>query len=81
MNALKGYCLSLVDRQLAPTALNVALVVGTILLAINHGPALLSGTMSRARWTSALLTYLVPYAVNIHGQFISRSRSNARENR
>lgn len=40
-------------------------MVGSILLAINHGSALLSGTMTAGRWSSALLTYPVPYAVNI----------------
>jgi hypothetical protein len=65
---------SLFDRKFFPTALRVALVVGTILLMINHGHALLTGQMTGEHWISAVLTYCVPYIVNIHGQFISASR-------
>ena len=50
------------------TALRVALCVGTLLFTINHGSALIDGDMTGDRWTSALLTYLVPFMVSIHGQ-------------
>jgi hypothetical protein len=69
---IKGYFASLVNPKLVPTALKVALIIGSILFAINHGSALLKGKMTRDRWISAGLTYIVPYLVNIHGQFISR---------
>lgn len=68
---------SFVDPNLAPTALRVALTVGTILFCINHGTAVLEGNMRRARWISAALTYVVPYSVSIHGQHTSRSRRAA----
>ncbi|WP_407641964.1 nitrate/nitrite transporter NrtS [Calothrix rhizosoleniae] len=45
-----------------------------MLFIINHGTTLMAGKMKRERWISAVLTYLVPYVVNIHGQYISRSR-------
>jgi len=70
---LKEFCLSVVDRELMPTALRVALVVGSVLFVINHGSALLQGQMNRQRWISAGLTYMVPYLVNIHGQYTIRS--------
>ena len=73
MNFLQGYCAALLDRKLMPTALKVAAVVGTIFV-VNHGSALVQGKMTRSRLFSGLLTYLVPYAVNIHGQYISRLR-------
>ena len=73
MRFFPGYCAALRDRQLMPTALKVAAVVGTILSVINHGSALVQG-VTRSRLLSGLLTYLVPYAVNIHGQYISRLR-------
>ncbi|HAA31243.1 MAG TPA: hypothetical protein DCE56_30390 [Cyanobacteria bacterium UBA8553] len=57
-----------------PTALKVSVVVGSILFTINHGSALVKGQMNRERWISGSLTYLVPYLVNIHGQYISRAR-------
>ncbi|MBD0387600.1 MAG: nitrate/nitrite transporter NrtS [Nostoc sp. C3-bin3] len=44
------------------------------LFVINHGAAFVKGQMNRDRWISASLTYLVPYIVNIHGQYISRLR-------
>ena len=71
---IKGYLISLFNPQLAPTALKVALFVGTILFIINHGNALWRGEMTRDRWISVLLTYCVPYLVNIHGQYISSLR-------
>jgi hypothetical protein len=74
MKTVKGYFAALVDRQLMGHAIKVALVVGTILMVINHGSAIRSGSMTRQRWQSALLTYLVPYAVNIHGQYTARSK-------
>ncbi|MBP0021373.1 MAG: nitrate/nitrite transporter NrtS [Cyanobacteria bacterium SBLK] len=72
MNFVKGYLAALCDRNFAPTGLKVAAIVGSILLVINHGSALASQQMTQERWLSAILTYLVPYAVNIHGQFISQ---------
>lgn len=65
---------ALFNRQLAPCAIRVALIVGTLLFAINHGSALMRGKMTRDRWASAVLTYIVPYVVNIHGQATSKKR-------
>ena len=72
--SVQGYLVALGDRRLMGQAIKVALLVGTVLLTINHGPALASGTMTPQRWGSALLTYLVPYAVNIHGQYTAMNR-------
>ncbi|MEM7760595.1 MAG: nitrate/nitrite transporter NrtS [Cyanobacteria bacterium P01_G01_bin.67] len=66
------------DRKLAPTALRVSLIVGSILFTINHGAALAKGEMTRTRWLSGIITYLVPYSVSIHGQHTSRSRSSVK---
>jgi hypothetical protein len=41
-----------------------AAVVGSVLVAINHGGAILAGTMTRARTLQATLTVLVPYVVS-----------------
>lgn len=72
MKAIIQYFYSLFDHRFALTAFKVAILVGTILFAINHGWALLNGQMNRGRWISAGLTYVVPYLVNVHGQYISR---------
>lgn len=77
MKAIKEFAASLFDPELMPTALKVAIVVGSLLFVINHGSALVKGRMSAERWIAASLTYLVPYLVNIHGQCASRSRLHA----
>jgi hypothetical protein len=52
----------------APTvcrrALKYAIVVGTILILINHGDAILRGDLSPARLIRMLLTIVVPYTVS-----------------
>jgi hypothetical protein len=45
-------------------ATRVALVVGTILLAINHGDAILSGHVPPVRLFRMILTIIVPYVVS-----------------
>ena len=47
-------------------ALRVAIVVGTLLVAINHGDAMLRLEVDGARALKMLLTYLVPYGVSTH---------------
>lgn len=42
----------------------VALVVGSLLVAINHGDRLLAGGFGAGAWLKIGLTYLVPYAVS-----------------
>lgn len=56
-------------------ALLVALVVGTVLNAINQGDRLLMGIAPN--WPKLVLTYVVPYVVSTHGAvgaMLSRSR-------
>ena len=50
------------------SAFKVALIVGTLLFAINHGVAVYEGEMTSARWFSVGLSYLVPYCVYIIGK-------------
>ena len=45
-------------------ALLYAFVVGAILIAINHGDALLAGDVTSDRWWKMGLTVLVPYTVS-----------------
>jgi len=42
-----------------------AVVVGSILIAINHGDALLAGDLTPGRWLRMALTVLVPYCVSV----------------
>lgn len=80
MDDLKGFLAALTDKKLTPTAIKVALVVGSILFLINHGTAFSQGKMTKQRWFAALITYSVPYCVNIHGQYTSGKRQLKREN-
>lgn len=45
-------------------ALKYALVVGLILIAINHGVAIISGRVTRGVVIQMLLTVMVPYVVS-----------------
>jgi hypothetical protein len=71
---LKNFCLAWVDPKFRPTALRVAVVVGSLLALINHGEAIWHREMTHSRWLAVIFTYLVPYTVNIHGQFSVYSR-------
>ena len=50
LRTLSDFGTSLFHRDYRWSAVRVALVVGTILMAINHGSALLQGNMKRQRW-------------------------------
>ena len=52
------------SRSVVRRALAVAGVVGSILAAINHGPALLRGDVTWERVLQMALTPLVPYCVS-----------------
>lgn len=53
-----------VQPSIVRRALAYALVVGAILIAINHGDALLAGEISVGRVLKMALTALVPYCVS-----------------
>jgi len=46
------------------TALRFAVVVGPILVFINHGDAIIAGTMTSTDWLKSALTMVVPYTVS-----------------
>ena len=52
------------SRRVVRRALGYAVVVGAVLIAINHGDALLAGQVERGRLWKMGLTLLVPYAVS-----------------
>ncbi len=74
MKGLKKYVASLLDPEFIPTGLKTALFVGSLLFFINHGPALLRGEMTRERWISTAMTYVMPYLVNVYGQYSYRRK-------
>jgi hypothetical protein len=77
---LKRYLASLVDPEFMATGLKTALVVGSLLFIINHGLALSRGEMTRDRWISVAITYLMPYLVNVYGQYSYRRKFSMRQN-
>ncbi|MEX2375569.1 MAG: nitrate/nitrite transporter NrtS, partial [Dehalococcoidia bacterium] len=54
-------------RPIMARASVTSAVVGTALLAINQGDALLGGQFAAALWWKVPLTYLVPYMVTTWG--------------
>lgn len=52
------------SRPVVRRALRYAVVVGMLLIAINHGDAILRGDVSLGRMLRMALTTLVPYAVS-----------------
>ncbi|HAS6173162.1 TPA: hypothetical protein I7155_01930 [Vibrio vulnificus] len=45
-------------------SIKVAVIVGTVLMMINHGDALLAGQVESERVLKILLTYMVPFCVS-----------------
>ena len=59
------YCL---ERDTLLFSLKMALVVGTLLAAINHGQALLTGHFTLGELLPVCLTYCVPFTVSMYSQ-------------
>jgi hypothetical protein len=54
------------SRSVVRRATVVALIVGTILVAINHGDAILRGDLGAGRLLRIALTVAVPYCVSTY---------------
>lgn len=54
------------DKSIHLRALKIALLVGTILAAINYGDKIWLGTMSLSDWFKLGVTYGVPYLVSLY---------------
>jgi hypothetical protein len=76
----KKYLASLVDSEFIPTGLKTALVVGSLLFIINHGLALSRGEMTVERWVAVSISYLMPYLVNVYGQYSYRCKLDIEKN-
>ena len=55
-----------VRRDIVMRSLKVGFVVGTILVAINQGDAILSGQIGVVQAVKILMTYCVPYCVSTY---------------
>ena len=61
-------------REIVRRAVRTAALVGSVLAAINHGPALMAGTMDGQRWLQIGLTFLVPYCVSTYSATMQELR-------
>jgi len=69
---------SLFDRALVGRSSRVALLVGTLLVALNQGDQLWMGTFPfETTWWKIPMTYLVPYCVATYGAISNAHRSVA----
>jgi hypothetical protein len=68
------------SRSVVRRATVVALIVGSMLVAINHGDAILRGDLSVARLLRIALTIAVPYCVSTYSS-VSALRGSARPQR
>jgi len=57
-------------------AFKVSLVVGTILMIINHGDAIVAGEVGVNRLIKILLTYCVPFLVSLYAGFSALKNKN-----
>jgi hypothetical protein len=55
-----------IRRDVLVRALKTAALVGLVLIAINHGDALLAGAVDATRVAKMMLTILVPYSVSTY---------------
>lgn len=61
---LKRWLQIAISGPVVKRALKFAVVVGAILITINHGDALLAGNLDSTRLAKMVLTVFVPYAVS-----------------
>jgi hypothetical protein len=63
---MAGFLQIATERAVVRRALGIATVVGAVLIAINHGDAILRGDVSFARVLRMVLTVMVPYCVSTY---------------
>ena len=73
MSTLRQFLITARQRAIVVTALKVALVVGSILNAINQGQHLFDGTA--ISWPHVCLNYIVPFCVSTYSATRAAMRS------
>jgi hypothetical protein len=63
--SLMDWCTLVCRGSVVRRGLKFAVVVGAILIAINHGDAILSGNLTRTNYFKMALTVVVPYVVSV----------------
>jgi hypothetical protein len=64
-SAFREWCRLVCKRSVIKRGLKYAVVVGAILIAINHGDAILRGELDSTRYFKMGLTVMVPYLVSV----------------
>ncbi len=78
VDAAVGWLALATSASVVRRATVVAIVVGTVLVAINHGDAIVRGDLSIGRLLRIALTVMVPYCVSTYSS-VSALRASARE--
>jgi len=73
-----GWMALATSRSVVQRAAGVALIVGSILVIINHGDAIVRGDVSAGRLLRIVLTVVVPYCVSTYSS-VSALRGSARQ--
>lgn len=79
-NETVGWLVLATSRLVVRRATLVALIVGSILVIINHGDAIVRGDLSAGRLLRIVLTVSVPYCVSTYSS-VSALRDAARRQR
>lgn len=61
----REWCELACTRSVVLRGVKFAVVVGVILIAINHGDAIMSGSLTRTNYLKMGLTVVVPYVVSV----------------
>jgi hypothetical protein len=64
-STLREWCELACTGSIVRRGLKFAVVVGAILIVINHGDAILSGQLSATNYVKMALTVVVPYMVSV----------------
>jgi len=61
---MKRHIRTALRPEIVRTATRFALIVGPVLVMINHGDVILAGEMDTVAWLKSMLTMIVPYTVS-----------------
>ncbi|MCI2284407.1 nitrate/nitrite transporter NrtS [Colwellia sp. MSW7] len=72
MNKIINWFSLAIEKNTLKRSLKVAMIVGTLLMLINHGDIIFSGEIQLHHILKILLTYLVPYLVSTYSSVESK---------
>ena len=64
-SSLMEWCRLVCRGSVVKRGLKFSVVVGATLIAINHGDAIIEGTLNRTNYLKMALTVIVPYVVSV----------------